>query len=121
MTDLDTLLSDRSQLASRLETIEAALLELRSDVTRLDAEIEVAKRQRQEAGKRGLRMYALLQEVKSELCRYDTLIKSACDEIADRHIGEREGAYLLNHGMIIARTRVNGSLYTAMVQIYNSS
>lgn len=121
MTDLDTLLSDREKLAKRLETIEAALAELRSGVARLDDEIKAAKRQRQEAGKRGLRMFALLQEVKSELCRHDAMIKGACDEMADRHIGEREGAYLLNHGMIIARTRVSGSLYTAMVQIYDSS
>lgn len=121
MTDLDTLLSDREQLAKRLEVIESALSELRSNVAQLDNEIKAAQKQRQEAGKRGLRMYALLQDVRSELCRHDALIKSACDEMADHHIGEREGAYLLNHGMIIARTRVNGSLYTAMVQIYDSS
>ena len=120
MSDLDTLLADRETLASRLETIEAALLELRSDVARLNDEIEAAKRQRQEAGKRGVRMYALLQEVKSELLRHDALIKKAVDEIADKYIGDREGAYVLN-GFVVARTRVQNELYTAMVQIYDSS
>ena len=121
MTDLGTLLVDREQLAHRLESIEAALAELRLDIGRLDDEIKAAKKQRLEAGKRGLRMYTILQECKRELERHDALIKVAVDDLADSKIGNREGACLLSHGMIIARTRVNGSLYTAMVQIYDSS
>lgn len=120
MTDLDTLLVDREKLAKRLDDIEAALTKLHSDVQRLDAEIEAAKRQRQEAGARGKRMFAILQECKRELERHDALIQSAVDELADKFIGGREGAYVLN-GFVIARTRVRGVLYTAMVKIYDSS
>jgi non-ribosomal peptide synthetase component E (peptide arylation enzyme) len=66
-------------------------------------------------------MFALLQECKLELERHDALIKSAVDSIADHHIGEREGAYLIPGGMVIARTRVNGTLYTAFVELLDSS
>ena len=114
MTDLDALLSDRETLANRLETIEAALLELRSDVARLNDEIEAAKRQRQEAGQRGRRMYTLLQEVKRELLRHDTLIRQYVEEIAARNIGPKEGAFVMN-GFVIARIDVGGVLITALV------
>jgi len=120
MTDLATLLADREKLSARLATIEAAWADIVASVASADAEIAEAKKARAELVKSGQRIYALLQECKSELCRYDALIKSTVDSIADYHIGERQGAYLLKHGMIIARTRVNGSLYTAMVQIYDS-
>lgn len=120
MTDLDTLLSDREKLSKRLDDIEAALSKLRSDVTRLDEEISQAKRQRQEAGKRGLRMFALLQECKQELERHDTLIRQHVEEIAARHIGPKEGAYVLN-GFVIVRLDVGGVLCTGLVDRFDSS
>jgi hypothetical protein len=121
MPDLNTLLSDREKLAKRLEAIENGLAELRLDVAQADEEIKMAKRHRLAMVTRGRRMFALLQECKSELCRYDALIKQTVDAIADNHIGEREGAYLIPGGMVIARTRINGNLYTAFVELLDSS
>lgn len=120
MTDLDTLLGERETLTSRLATIEAALAELRLDVGRLDEEIRLAQQQRLEAGKRGLRMYALLQEVRRELERHDAAIQTYVDGIADRYIGQRPGAYVLN-GFVIARTLVQSTLYTALIERFDSS
>jgi len=121
MSDLTALLADREKLSARMETIEAAWADIVKSVSTADAEIAEAKKARAKLVESGQRIRALLVEVRQELCRHDALIKSACDVIADSKIGNREGACLLNHGMIIARTRVNGSLYTAMVNIYDSS
>lgn len=120
MTDLNALLSDREKLSRRMDDIEAALSRLHSDVKRLDNEIEAAKRQRQEAGKRGLRMYALLQECKRELERHDALIEQYVEEIAARYIGPKKGAYVMN-GFVIVRIEVDGVLCTALVDRIDSS
>ena len=121
MTDLNDLLSAREELSARLDTIEAAWAEAVKSIAAADAEIAEAKKARAKLVISGQRIRRLLVEIRSELLRHDALIKVSVDAIADSKIGNREGACLLSHGMIIARTRVNGSLYTAMVQIYDSS
>ena len=121
MTDLNALLSEREKLSARLDTIEAAWSDIVASISAADAEIALAKKARAELVKSGQRIRALLVETRAELERHDALIKVSVDAIADHHIGDREGAYLLSHGIIIARTRVNGSLYTAMIPIYDSS
>lgn len=119
-TDLGDLLSEREKLSDRLATIEAAWADIVESVSLAEAEIERAKKARTELVKRGQRIRSLLVETRQELERYDALIKSTIDEIADRFIGAREGAYLMKHGMVIARTRVNGALYTAFVELCDS-
>lgn len=121
MTDLGALLADRETLENRLKTIEAALGDLRVDISKIDEAIKLAHTQRTEAIQKGKRMYALFLEVKSELTRYDVMIRQCIDAIADQHIGNREGAYLLTGGMVIARTRVNGFYYTAFIELLDSS
>ena len=121
MDDPGALLAEREKLSARLDTIEAAWADIVASIAAADAEIAEAKKARAELVKSGQRIRLLLVETRAELERHDALIKVSVDTIADSKIGNREGACLLSHGMIIARTRVNGSLYTAMVQIYDSS
>ena len=121
MTDLTALLADREQLANRLATIEAAWADIVKSVSTADAEIAEAKKARAKLVESGQRIRALLLETRAELERHDAIVKACIDEIADRHIGGREGAYLMTGGMVIARTRVNGALYTAFVELCDSS
>jgi len=121
MPDLSALLADREQLSNRLATIEAAWTDIVASVAQADAEIAEAKKARAKLVESGKRIRPLLVEMRAELERHDAMIKSCIDEIADRHIGNREGAYLMSGGMVIARTRVNGYYYTAFVELYDSS
>ena len=120
-TNLSDLLSEREKLSARLDTIEAAWTDVVKSVASADAEIAEAQKARAKLVESGKRIRPLLVEMRAELERHDAMIKSCIDEIADRHIGDRQGAYLMTGGMVIARTRVNGHYYTAFVELYDSS
>ena len=121
MPDLSDLHAEREKLSARLAAIEAAWTDIVESVAQADAEIAEAKKARAKLVESGKRIRSLLVEMRAELERHDAMIKAAIDEIADRHIGDRQGAYLMSGGMVIARTRVNGHYYTAFVELYDSS
>lgn len=116
MTTLPDLIQSREKLSKRLETIEAALNELQQNVQSVDAEISRIRQQRQSMVGQGRRMFALLQETRRELERQDALIQQCVEEIAAERIGPREGAYVMGR-FVIARVRVNGELFTSLVEV----
>lgn len=120
MTDLAALLQARDDLSGRLNAIEQALSELLRDAASIDAQIATAERQRRELRKQGRRMYALLCEARREVQRHDLLIQQTVDAIADHHIGNKPGVYVLN-GFAVARLLVRDELYTSLVELVDSS
>ena len=113
--DLSTLVNDRNQLARRIDDLEAALARLEQDAKEVDTMIASAQRRRKEITDRGRRMFALLQEIRRDLERYDLMINQTVETLASEHIGNREGAYVLN-GFVIARLNVGGTLFTSLVE-----
>ena len=116
--DIEALLVDKTRLEKRLETIESALSDLQVEIVRVDDSIKQMKQARKQMVDKGRRLFALLLEVKSEIARHESLVKQAVDDIADRYIGQREGAYVLN-GFVVVRTFVDGKLYTGLVERFS--
>lgn len=121
MTDIVDLLQIREKLSQQLTKIETALAELQQSVRAVDAEISRIRQRREVMVKRGQRMYALLVETRREIERHDALIQQTVEEMAEKHIGQQEGCYVIGGGLAIARMRVNGALYTALVEAFNTS
>lgn len=120
MTDLAALLQARDDLSGRLNAIEQALFELVRDEASVTAQIAAAERQRTQLRKQGQRMYDLLQRVRQDILRHDLLIQQTVDAIADHHIGNKPGVYVLN-GFAVARLLVRDELYTSLVELVDSS